>query len=182
MESYSRARLFHRLMRRTVGIRPIAWLYIRIQAPLDRYVYRLTRGRTTVSSLSGAVEVAMLTTTGAKSGEPRTQPVLAVLDGNDLIVIASNYGRPRHPAWYHNLRALPSASVELDGRKWEVEAEELEGEERERCWERGIEFSPAFDQYRRWAGSRQIPVIRLVPVESSYDPVTSRAKASKASR
>jgi deazaflavin-dependent oxidoreductase (nitroreductase family) len=148
-------------MRRTVGIRPIAWLYTRIQAPLDRFVFRLTRGKATVSSLTGAVEVAMLTTTGARSGERRTQPVLALPDGDDLVVIASNYGRSRHPSWYHNLRAHPRAAVALDGDSWDVDAEELDGDERERYYERGIEFSPAFDHYRRWAGGRRIPVIRL---------------------
>jgi deazaflavin-dependent oxidoreductase (nitroreductase family) len=181
MERYARTCLFNRMMRRTVGIRPIAWLYIRIQAPLDRLVYRLTRGRTTVSSLTGAVEIAMVTATGARSGEPRTQPVLALPDGDDLIVIASNYGRPRHPAWYHNLRAHPRASVSLEGETWEVDAEELEGEERERYYARGVEFSPAFEHYQRWAGGREIPVLRLARAPA-YAPVTSLANASNASR
>lgn len=68
-------------------------------------MYRVTGGTTTASSFLGGVEITMLTTNGARTGRTSTLPVLGVPDGDDTILIASNYGRPRNPAWYHNLRA-----------------------------------------------------------------------------
>jgi hypothetical protein len=98
MESYRRARRFHRVVRRTAATRPMAKLYGVIQQPLDRLVYRLTSGMTTASSWLAGVEITMLTTTGAKTGRRRTLPVLGLPDGEDTIVIASNFGRARNPS------------------------------------------------------------------------------------
>lgn len=164
MESYHRSARFHRLVRRTAATRPMAKVYGVIQEPLDRLVYRLTRGRTTASSWLAGVEIAMLTTTGARTGQARTLPVLGVPDGDDTILIASNFGRRSNPAWYHNLRADPRATIVLDGVARDVAARELTGEERERCYRRGEEIYPGFTHYRRWASNREIPVLRLEAV------------------
>ena len=164
MESYRRARPIHRFIRRTAATRPMARLYGVIQQPLDRLVFRLTGGRMTASSWLGGVTITMLTTTGARSGRPRTLPVLGLPDGEEMIVIASNFGRPRNPAWYHNLRANPRATIVFDGNTREVFARELSGAERERDYRRGEEIYPGFTYYLRWAGNRKIPVLRLAPL------------------
>jgi deazaflavin-dependent oxidoreductase (nitroreductase family) len=163
MESYRRARRVHRLVRRTAATRPMARFYGVIQQPLDRFVYRVSGGGTTASSWLAGVEITMLTTTGAKSGRPRTLPVLGLPDGEDMLLIASNFGRPRNPSWYHNLRANPRATITFDGTTRELTARELSGAERERGYERGEEIYPGFTHYRRWAANRQIPVLRLEP-------------------
>jgi deazaflavin-dependent oxidoreductase (nitroreductase family) len=163
MESYRRSRPFHRLVRRMAATRPMARIYGVIQEPIDRLVYRLTRGRTTASSWLGGVEITMLTTTGAKSGRSRTLPVLGLPDGDAMIVIASNFGRPRHPAWYHNLRANPRASIVFEGTRREVVAHILSGAERDRAYARGESIYPGFTYYPRWAANREIPVVRLEP-------------------
>jgi F420H(2)-dependent quinone reductase len=163
MKSYRQARRFHRAVRRTAATRPTAKLYGVIQEPVDRLVYRLTRGGATASSWLGDTEIAMLTTLGAKSGCPRTVPVLSLRDGRHTILIASNFGRPRHPAWYHNLRANPRATIRVDGICRDVVASELEGAEREAAYRRGEEVFPAFTHYRRWTAGREIPVLRLQP-------------------
>jgi deazaflavin-dependent oxidoreductase (nitroreductase family) len=80
-----------------------------------------------------------------------------------MILIASNSGRPRNPAWYHNLRANPRATIALDGVTQPVTARELDGDERERGYQRGEEVYPGFTHYRRWASNRRIPVLRLEP-------------------
>jgi deazaflavin-dependent oxidoreductase (nitroreductase family) len=172
MESYLRSRPFHRFVRRTAATRPMAKLYRVIQPPIDRLVYRLTRGRTTASSWLGGVTITMLTTTGARSGKPRTLPVLGLPDGDDMIVIASNFGRPRNPSWYHNLLASPRATIVFDGISRNVTAHELSGPERERAYRRGEEIYPGFSHYPRWAANRRIPVLRLAPLGSppSVDP------------
>ena len=122
----------------------MARFYGVIQQPLDRLVYRLTKGRTTASSWLAGVKITMLTTTGAKSGRRRTLPVLGLADGEDTIVIASNFGRPRNPSWYYNLRADPRARIVFDGVEREVEARELAGSEREQAYGRGEEIYPGF--------------------------------------
>jgi deazaflavin-dependent oxidoreductase (nitroreductase family) len=141
----------------------MARIYAVIQEPLDRLVYRVTRGRATASSWLAAADVAMLTTTGARTGQARTLPVLCLPDGDGMILIASNFGRPRNPGWYHNPRANPLATIVLDGVSREVAARELSGDERERGYRRGEEVFPAFSHYRHWAPDRRIPVLRLEP-------------------
>ena len=152
---------FRRAVRRTAATRPLALLYGRIQQPTDALVFRLTRGRRTLSSWLADVPLVMLTTTGARTGHPRTLPVLALDDGDALIVIASNFGRPHHPAWYHNLRAQPDARVVVEGVTRELRARELEGSESERQFARAVAIYPGFERYRTWAEGRHIPVIRL---------------------
>lgn len=161
MKSYRQAGPFQRLVRRTAASRPLARLYGRIQQPLDRFVYRLTGGRRMLSSWLSGIEVSLLTTTGAKTGRPRTLPVLAMPDGQDMILIASNFGRARHPAWYHNLRVDPRATIVTAGVSREFVARELSGADRARWYARAEELFPPFTRYPRWAGEREIPVLRL---------------------
>lgn len=160
-----------RIVRRQAATRPMARVYGVIQQPLDELVYRLSSGRTTVSGWLSGLEIAMLTTTGARTGVPRTVPVLPLPDGDRTILIASNFGRPHHPSWYHNLRAHPAATIVLGGITREVVARKLEGAEREKCYRRGEEVFPGFSSYRRWA-RREIPVLSLDPV--GRDNVQSR--------
>ena len=140
----------------------MAKLYGVIQQPLDQLVHRLTRGKATATSWLAGVEITMLTTTGARTGARRSLPVLGLPDGEEVILIASNFGRPHHPAWYHNLRADPRASVTVKGVTREMVARELSGADRERGYRRGEEIFPGFTGYARWT-RRRIPVLRLSP-------------------
>jgi deazaflavin-dependent oxidoreductase (nitroreductase family) len=167
MKTYQQARPIHRLVRRTAAMRPLAKIYSVIQQPIDQLVYRLSHGRTTASSWLGGVEITMLTTTGAKTGLRRTLPVLGLPDGEDVILIASNFGRPRNPAWYYNLRTNPHATIVVNGMSREITAHELSGVERERGYRKGEEMFPPFIHYRRWARNRQIPVLKLVPARGA---------------
>jgi deazaflavin-dependent oxidoreductase (nitroreductase family) len=164
MDTYRKSRPFHRLVRRTAATRAMAKIYGVIQEPLDRLVFRLTRGNTTASSWLAGVEITMLTTTGARTGMPRTRPVFGVPDGDDVILIASNYGRPQNPSWYHNLRANPRATIVVGGVSREVRARELTGPDRDRAYRRGEEFYPGFTSYPMWAANRRIPVLTLEPL------------------
>lgn len=163
MKTYRQSPPFRRVVRWSAGTRPMAKLYGRIQQPLDRIVYRLTGGRGTVSSWLSGIQISMLTTTGARTGRPRTLPVLVLPDGEDLILIASNFGRCHHPSWYYNLRANPHATIVTAGVSREFVVRELSGADRERPYARAEEIFPPFTQYPRWAGKRQIPVLRLQP-------------------
>jgi deazaflavin-dependent oxidoreductase (nitroreductase family) len=90
---------------------------------------------------------------------------VALPEAERMFVIASNYGQERNPSWYYNLRANPRATVVFEGRTRAVTARELEGEERERQYARGIEIYPGWTQYRKRAAHRQIPVIELTPAD-----------------
>jgi deazaflavin-dependent oxidoreductase (nitroreductase family) len=102
----------------------------------------------------------LLTSTGAKSGEARTTPVMYLPDGERMAIFASKAGAPTNPAWYHNLLANPSATVEVGAETVEVQAIVAAGEERERLYNRQAELYPQFTDYAQKT-TRQIPVVVL---------------------
>ena len=102
----------------------------------------------------------MLTTTGRKSGEERTVPLLYIRDGESFVVVASNGGTATHPAWWSNLRANPGATLEVGRRRLRVRAEEAGPEEKERLWPRRVEMYGGYESYRRRT-DREIPVVLL---------------------
>jgi deazaflavin-dependent oxidoreductase (nitroreductase family) len=110
---------------------------------------------------SGA-PLLLLTTTGAKSGELRTAPVMYLAEGDRLYVFASKAGAPTNPDWYHNLLANPVASVEVGTEHYDVKATPLEGEERDRVFAGQTERYPGFKEYEeKTKGTRTIPVVAL---------------------
>jgi deazaflavin-dependent oxidoreductase (nitroreductase family) len=164
MYEHRQANAFRRFARLAGGWKPMTWVLARTQQHLDAAVYRLTGERATFVSWATGMPIVMLTTTGAKSGRQHTCPLVGLPNGDHLVLIASNYGQERNPGWYYNLRANPRARIAFDGVTREVVARELEGEERDRHYERGIEIYPGWTQYRRRA-HRRIPVLELTPVE-----------------
>jgi deazaflavin-dependent oxidoreductase (nitroreductase family) len=135
---HDRAGVLRRAMRTAAATAPVSRVYAPTLHWLDKGVHRVTGGRTTFAALVTGLPVVLLTTTGARSGAPRTWPLLGVPVGDQLAVIASNWGAHRHPAWYHNLRANPRAIVVVDGVEVPVRAREVEGEERDRLWRTGV--------------------------------------------
>ena len=130
---------------------------------LDRVVLRVSNGRSTAATLLTGLQILSLTTIGAKSGQPRTVPLVAIPFADDqLVIIASNWGQQKHPAWYYNLLAHPEVTVTRDGRSQAYLARETEGEERAACWQTAVETYPGYPAYERRT-SRRIPVILLTP-------------------
>jgi deazaflavin-dependent oxidoreductase (nitroreductase family) len=115
----------------------------------------------------------LLTTTGARSGEARTTPMMFIPDGNRLLVIASNAGRPRHPDWYHNLVANPSVTVEVTGDTYPATAVVPQGEERDRLFDGVVARYPFFADYQAKV-SRTIPVVVLERRASASDGTLSQ--------
>jgi deazaflavin-dependent oxidoreductase (nitroreductase family) len=161
--TYDRANPLQRWLRRFAASGPGSWLFVRVLHHIDRPVHRLTRGRYTFASLVAGIPVVMLTTTGARSGRRRTVPVLGIPSSEGLAIIASNFGQPRHPGWYYNLRADPSAQATVFGRPVAMRAVEATGERRARIWQEGLEIYPGFAQYERRASHRDISVFVLEP-------------------
>jgi deazaflavin-dependent oxidoreductase (nitroreductase family) len=110
--------------------------------------------------------VLLLTSTGAKSGEQRTTPVVYQQDGDRMVIFASKAGAPSNPAWFHNLRANPTATVEVGNDTVEVEAVITDGEERERLFSKQKQLIPQFADYEQKT-TRQIPVVALQPKGSA---------------
>lgn len=114
--------------------------------------------------------LVLLTTTGARSGDERTTPLMFHRDGDRLIVVASKGGAPDHPAWYHNLKANPRARVEIGTdtgiATLNVTAHETEGQEHKRIWSDRVAMAPGFGEYQKQT-SRRIPVMVLEPIGKS---------------
>jgi len=124
-------------------------------------IYRATSGRLG-GTLRGA-PVMLLTTTGRKSGLPRTTPVMYVRDGDALATVASNGGKDREPQWWSNLKANPTATVQVKGEKMTVEARKADPEEKGRLWKLLTGVYPTYDDYQAKT-SRKIPVVILQPL------------------
>ncbi|MEZ4592497.1 MAG: nitroreductase family deazaflavin-dependent oxidoreductase [Chloroflexota bacterium] len=140
-----------------------AQISARVMHHLDKLVLRVSNGRSTAASLLTGLQILSLTTTGAKSGLPRTMPLVAVPFGdNQLVIIASNWGQQKNPAWYYNILAHPEVTVTQDGRSQTYLARETEGEERAACWQTAVETYPGYPAYERRT-NRRIPVILLTP-------------------
>ena len=161
--SYAEANPLHRAIRWLAATRVGDWLFANVLRRLDGPVYRATSGRHTAASLLSGLPVVQLTTTGARTGRPRTVPVLGVPTPAGIAVFASNFGRARHPGWYHNLRAHPSATVTVRGGRMRVHAAEATDEVRAQVWRRGLEIFPGWAAYERRACGRSVAVFLLVP-------------------
>jgi deazaflavin-dependent oxidoreductase (nitroreductase family) len=138
-----------------------SWYFLNVANPIDRWLIPASKGR--LSSAPGQ-QVLVVETVGAKSGAIRRIPLQYAIDGDDLVLIASAGGAPKHPAWYHNLKKHPDVKVWANrGRSGDYVAHVAEGEERERKWARAVELYPGYETYQVRAGAREIPVIALSP-------------------
>jgi deazaflavin-dependent oxidoreductase (nitroreductase family) len=139
----------------SIGARGLRWAG-KLNVPL----YRLSGGR--IGGRVGRAPVLLLTTTGRKSGQRRTAPVVYLADGENVVVINTNAGNAKVPAWSLNLAANPEAEVERGRRRYPVRARVAEGEERARLWRRHNEQYAGFDDYERQL-DREPSVIVLEP-------------------
>jgi deazaflavin-dependent oxidoreductase (nitroreductase family) len=118
---------------------------LRALGKLNVPVYRLTRGR--VLGKVGHAPVLLLTSIGRRSGQPRTAPVLFLADGERVVVIGSNAGNERAPAWSHNLKANPDCKIQIRGERRDVRARLAEGDERTELWRKMNEQYAGFEDY-----------------------------------
>jgi deazaflavin-dependent oxidoreductase (nitroreductase family) len=103
----------------------------------------------------------LLTSTGAKSGKSRTNPMMYLPDGDRMLVFASKAGAPTNPDWYHNLVANPTVTVEVGTDTFQATATSLEGAERDSVYAKQAELYPGFAEYQEKT-TRVIPVVALV--------------------
>ena len=120
---------------------------------------RANHGKATSGPFLGR-DILILTTKGAKSGEPRENPVVYTRDGDLYVIVASKGGAPTHPSWYHNLSKHPDVTVEVNGEKFQSRARLMDGEEYERLYHHHASINPQFHEYRKKT-TRKIPVVVL---------------------
>jgi deazaflavin-dependent oxidoreductase (nitroreductase family) len=131
---------------------------LRVAPRIDRAVIPRTKGRL---SSTGIDKVGLVTTTGAKTGAPRTHPLVLIDDGDGLLAIGSNYGRAGHPAWSANLLAHPECTVEFRGAPATYRAELLTGDARADAWATAVDFYAGYERYRASCAPREIRLFRL---------------------
>jgi deazaflavin-dependent oxidoreductase (nitroreductase family) len=127
------------------------------------FLYRITGGRLghTVPGVGG--KMLLLDHVGAKSGTKRTSPLLYFPDGEDLVIVASKGGFPKHPAWYHNLMANADTTVQIGTERRPVHARTANAEERERLWPVVVRKYHGYADYQARSKGRQIPLVILEP-------------------
>jgi deazaflavin-dependent oxidoreductase (nitroreductase family) len=136
-------------------------LMMRVVTVVNRFLFKLTDGR--IGGRFGKVDILLLTTTGRKSGRPRTVPLQYFRDGEDLAVVGSNAGDDRHPAWWLNLQAHPEAKVQIGAGNRPVQARLATPEEKARIWPEVTAVYPGYDEYQTRT-SREIPLVLLRPL------------------
>lgn len=121
--------------------------------------YRETGGKVGHIWREGST-ILLLTTTGRRSGEPRTTPLIYAQDGDRYVIVASKGGAPEHPGWYRNLEQNPDVELQIEDEVFPARARTAAGEERERLWRKANEVWPHYDDYAART-EREIPVVVL---------------------
>jgi deazaflavin-dependent oxidoreductase (nitroreductase family) len=137
------------------------WPLTRRVMGLHTLAYRATGGRIghRLPGMSGPM--LLLDHVGAKSGAKRTTPLLYFRDGDDVVIVASKGGFPKHPAWFHNLLANPDTTVRIGSERRPVRARVADPEERKRLWPRAVETYSGYAGYQSRSRGREIPLVIL---------------------
>jgi F420H(2)-dependent quinone reductase len=135
------------------------WPVTRNAMKLHTWAYRATGGRIG-HRFPGTAPMLLLDHVGAKSGKERTIPLLYLRDGDDIVIVASKGGYPKHPAWFHNLRANPDTTIQVGSERRPVRARVAGPTERERLWPKVLKTYSGYGDYQRRT-KREIPLVIL---------------------
>jgi deazaflavin-dependent oxidoreductase (nitroreductase family) len=140
-----------------------SWPFLRRAMGLHTWLYKVSRGRIGHRVPGVGAPMLLLDHVGAKSGTRRTSPLLYIADGDDLVIVASKGGYPKHPAWYHNLMANPDTTAQVGSERREVHARTASTEERERLWPKVVASYKGYADYQKRSKGREIPLVILEP-------------------
>jgi deazaflavin-dependent oxidoreductase (nitroreductase family) len=140
---------------------------IKVMSGVNVRVYRLTGGRIGGTWRIGAgwrdpVPICLLEHRGRRTGKLRTTPLVYLRDGDNVVVVASQAGRPRHPLWFRNLQADPDVTVQVRRERHPMRARTADTTERAQLWPRLVDLYADYDSYQSWT-DREIPVVVLEP-------------------
>ena len=151
-----------KLLHRFFMLRPVTGFFAPRVHHLDNAVLKLTAGRYTAVEILGW-NVIQLTTIGAKTGRPRTVPLVGIFDQEKIALIASSFGRHQNPGWYYNLKANPECQVLFKGEFRDYISREIVGDECERYFQMAVSQYAGYQKYKERAAHRHIPVMLLEP-------------------
>ena len=139
---------------------PLVTFFIKWMARGNTWIYRRTNGK--LGGVFQNAPVALLTTTGRKTGEPRVSPLLYLREGDRVILGASRGGSDKHPLWYLNLKANPQVTVQIKDEVLALSARDANDAEREEYWPKMVAMYPTFEDYKSWT-DRVIPIVICDP-------------------
>ena len=140
---------------------PYGDFFFKWMSRVNTFMYRRSGGEGFGSNFQG-IPVALLTTTGRKSGEPRISPLYFHRDGNVVVVAASKGGSDKNPMWYLNLKADPKVKVQIKKEVLDLTARDATDEERTKYWPKLVEMYPTYEDYQSWT-DRVIPLVICEP-------------------
>ena len=158
------ANAFQVLVQAFSSSRPGAWLFSKFLRHVDQAVLRLTRGKYTAPGVLAGLPVLDLTTTGRKSGQPRTSHLISIPVGDDLALLGTNFGQPKTPAWVLNLEAEPHASVRFRDATAAVIARPATEDERARVMARSAGIYGGYEKYQQRITGRDVRIFVLESV------------------
>jgi deazaflavin-dependent oxidoreductase (nitroreductase family) len=135
-------------------------IFLKAMLSIYIFVYRLTNGA--IGGRMAGLQVLLLTTTGRKTGQPRTTPLGCFQQDGNFIVVASNAGAERNPAWFYNVTSNPQVTLQIGGKQLAARAEVAGAEERAHLWADLVRRAPAYERYRERT-KREIPLVILHP-------------------
>lgn len=154
---------FQRGFQKFASLKPVAFFFRHTAHHLDRVTVKLCKGRTLSGMLAGIPNI-MLTTTGAKSGEARTVPLVGLDVPGGIAIIGTRFGSDHHPGWYHNLVKDPRATVEVRGTRSEMVARAVDdGAEYDAIMAKADTVYAGYAKYRTRITDRRIPIFVLEP-------------------
>jgi F420H(2)-dependent quinone reductase len=121
-----------------------------------------TNGKHSLAEILGW-PIVEVTTIGAKSNQPRTMPLVGVIDGERIALVASSFGREHNPGWYYNLRVNPECDVLFNGRTGKYIAYEVAGDDYTYYWKLAVSYYAGYEKYKERASHRHIPIMLLEP-------------------
>jgi deazaflavin-dependent oxidoreductase (nitroreductase family) len=155
---------FQKLLHRFLMLRPVSAFLAVYLYRMDTLVLRFTKGKHTIAEIVG-LSMIEITTTGAKTGEARSMPLVSLFEGEKIALIGSNFGRKTNPGWYYNLKAHPQCTALVNGCVQNYLARETHGEERQKYWDMAVSVYKGYELYAIRAAHRKIPVIVLEPAK-----------------
>lgn len=159
--TYKPPNALQKFMQSLAARRSGSWVFEKTMYRLDPTIFKATGGKHTVPSLLGGLPVIMLTTTGARSGEKRTTPLLAIPVDGQLTLIGSNWGQTNTPAWVYNLEANPEATIAYRARSAAVVAKPADSSQAKEVFDHAARLYPGYAKYRERASHRTIRVFFL---------------------
>jgi len=157
-----RPNAYQKMIHRFIMLRPVTAFFAPWAHQMDKALFRLTKGRFSLTGLMGW-PIIEITTIGVKTGQPRTMPLVGVIDNEKIAIVGSSFGREHNPGWYYNLKAHPECDVLFKGRTEKYVAREMVGDEYEKYWRMAVSYYKGYEKYEERAAHRHIPVMLLEP-------------------